>query len=121
MGYGDIGKHTEIRLKAFGVDVNVYDHAISQKMFPDLNLKTWPQDLGECDFLIFTCSLNKENFHMLNANTLKQCKKDVKIINVARGGLIDESALIDNLMSGHVHSVALDVFEVEPLPKNSYL
>ena len=58
---------------------------------------------------------------MLSAQTLRACKKGIRIINVARGGLIDEPALVESLNCGHVHSVALDVFEVEPLPMTSKL
>ena len=58
---------------------------------------------------------------MLNAETIYQLKPGVSIINVARGSLIDESSLIVALESGHISAVALDVFEVEPLPENSSL
>ena len=58
---------------------------------------------------------------MLNADVLAQCMPGVRIVNVARGPLIDEAALIAALQSGHVHSAALDVFEIEPLPPDSPL
>ena len=58
---------------------------------------------------------------MLNSKVLDLCKNGVKIINVARGPLIDEKALIEALKSNKVNSVALDVFEEEPLHDNSYL
>ena len=58
---------------------------------------------------------------MLNAERLAQTKKGVRIINCARGGLIDEAALADALRSGHVAAAALDVFEQEPLPADSPL
>jgi D-3-phosphoglycerate dehydrogenase / 2-oxoglutarate reductase len=57
----------------------------------------------------------------LNAQTLVKAKPGVRIVNVARGPLIDETALIAALASGQVHSAALDVFEVEPLPTDSPL
>ena len=58
---------------------------------------------------------------MLNQETLNSCKQSVRVVNVARGGLIDERALIGALESGKVHSAALDVFEIEPLPEESKL
>jgi len=58
---------------------------------------------------------------MLNSSILNRCKNGVRIINVARGPLICEKDLEDALDSGKVHSAALDVFEVEPLPKSSRL
>jgi D-3-phosphoglycerate dehydrogenase len=75
----------------------------------------------EADFLAFTCALTKDNHHMLNAQVLARCKPGVRITNVARGPLIDEQALIAAMREGKVHSVALDVFEEEPLPMNSAL
>jgi D-3-phosphoglycerate dehydrogenase len=58
---------------------------------------------------------------MLDADVLARCMPGVRIVNVARGPLIDEAALIAALQSGHVHSAALDVFEIEPLPMDSPL
>jgi D-3-phosphoglycerate dehydrogenase len=75
----------------------------------------------EADFLAFTCSLNAHNRHMLDAAVLARCKPGVRVVNVARGPLIDEPALVAALQSGHVAAAALDVFEVEPLPADSPL
>ena len=58
---------------------------------------------------------------MLNAETIACCKTGVRIVNVARGPLIDEPALVAALKSGTVHSAALEVFETEPLPNSSPL
>jgi D-3-phosphoglycerate dehydrogenase len=58
---------------------------------------------------------------MLDASVLARCKDGVRVVNVARGPLIDEAALIEAMTSGKVHSAALDVFEVEPLPAASPL
>ncbi|MBV7260587.1 phosphoglycerate dehydrogenase [Photobacterium sp. WH24] len=121
VGYGDIGKNTAERLLALGMNVIVYDPAIKEVEDDRIKINTWPENLNECDFILFTCSLNKHNFHMLDSDILGLCKDGVRIINVARGPLIDEMALCQALKTGKVHSAALDVFEVEPLPMNSYL
>ena len=120
VGYGDIGKSLCLKLEALGMQVHAYDPFINMSD-SGTPIKEWPMDLGRCDFLVFTCALNSDTYHMLSAQTLRACKKGIRIINVARGGLIDEPALVESLNCGHVHSVALDVFEVEPLPMTSKL
>lgn len=122
VGFGDIGKSTVKRLGGFDVNVTVYDPGVDgEQGFNFVTRKRFPDGLEDLDFLIFTCALNKHNFHMLNAETLALMKAGAKVINVARGPLIDESALIDALHSGHISAAALDVFEEEPLPAHSPL
>lgn len=122
VGFGDIGKSTVKRLSGFEVKVTVYDPGVEGNQgFDFVKRESFPNGLGELDFLIFTCALNKHNFHMLNAESLALMKAGSKVINVARGPLIDESALIASLQSGHISAAALDVFEEEPLPANSPL
>jgi D-3-phosphoglycerate dehydrogenase len=122
VGFGDIGFNTAKRLGGFDVDVVAYDPGIDgNRDLLFVERKAWPEGLGELDFLIFTCALNAHNRHMLNADTLGQMKPGAQVINVARGPLIDEQALIVALQNGYIAGAALDVFEVEPLPKNSPL
>ena len=121
IGYGDIGKNTVRRCQALGMNVIVYDPGFDVIEDEAVTLAQWPYSTNECDFLIFTCALNKHNHHMLDANVLAQCKDGIRIVNVARGPLIDEAALCEALKSGKVYSVALDVFEIEPLPMDSYI
>lgn len=120
IGYGDIGKQTVLRCEAFGLKVIIYDPEI-RKVNKKRHLSKWPSNIDKCDFLILTCSLNSKNFHMINEEIFLKCKTGVRIINVARGQLICEDDLNEALSSGKVHSVALDVFEQEPIPKNSFL
>lgn len=121
IGFGDIGRSAGLRLTAFGMNVLAYDPGLSVINDPNISLTQWPNRIEECDFIMFTCSLNQQNKHMLNSDILSRCKDGVRIVNVARGPLIDELALCRSLKSGKVHSAALDVFEVEPLPIDSYL
>jgi len=81
----------------------------------------WPARLGEADFLVLTCALTPSSRHMVNKETLRLLKSGCRIVNVGRGPLIDESALVGALQSGQVHSAALDVFEEEPLATGSPL
>lgn len=122
VGFGDIGRQTAKRLVAADMKVIAYDPFYK----PCENLESvepaaWPDRIDEADFLIFTCALTKENRHMLCEKTLAACKSGVRIVNVARGPLIDEKALEAAMASDHVHSVALEVFEIEPLPAHSKL
>ncbi|MGE0631066.1 MAG: phosphoglycerate dehydrogenase [Pseudobdellovibrionaceae bacterium] len=122
IGFGDIGKNVVKRLNAFGMDVHVYDPFYkADPNFSYVKNYAWPENVGQCDFLIFTCALNLQNRHMLNRDVLDKCKKGVSIINIARGPLICEADLIEALKSGHVGSAGLDVFEIEPLPSASPL
>jgi len=122
VGFGDIGHHTAQRLSGFEVRVIAWDPGVEgDRGLPFVSRAEWPERLGEVDFLVFTCSLNAHNRHMLNAQTLALLKPGTRIINVARGPLIDEAALLQALQSGQVAAAALDVFETEPLPADSAL
>jgi D-3-phosphoglycerate dehydrogenase len=121
IGYGDIGRNTVTRLQAVGMDVIDWDPAFLGQDGTAAPVHPWPEKIESCDFLVFTCSLTPSSRHMLNANTLSRCKDGVRIVNVARGPLIDEQSLIAALHNGKVHSAALDVMEEEPLPLDSPL
>jgi len=121
IGQGDIGYNSATRLSACGMDVIAWDPGVDKTKESYISMAKWPDRIGECDFLVFTCSLNDSNRHMLNKETLNMCKDGVRVVNVARGPLIKEVDLCDALNSGKVHSAALDVFEDEPLPMDSLL
>lgn len=116
VGYGDIGRHTCERMLALGAKVISWDPSMrAADMDKAVELKSWPQGIELCDYLILTCNLNDANRHMINSDILSQLKRGAKLVNVARGPLIDEDALYKALQSGQVSGAALDVFEVEPL------
>lgn len=122
VGYGDIGRALARRLRACEMEVIAYDPGIEgDGGMPGVQRAAWPERVQEADFLAFTCSLNAKNRHMLDAAVLARCKPGVRVVNVARGPLIDEAALIAALQSGQVAAAGLDVFEVEPLPADSPL
>ncbi len=116
VGYGDIGRQTCHRMKALGSRVVSWDPGVPPSQVEQgVELLTWPRDIDACDYLILTCNLNDANHHMINADILSQLKRGAKVINVARGPLIDENALYEALRGGQVSGAALDVFEVEPV------
>ena len=123
IGLGDIGLATIRRLKGFGVAINAYDPF--SKLTPAEagvdQILTFPEQIDTADFVIVTCALTPSSYHMINKDTIAKMKDGVYIINVARGPLIDEPALVEALASGKVRAAGLDVFEVEPLPADSPL
>lgn len=122
IGFGDIGRATAKRLQAADMLVTAYDPGVQgDGGLAGVERAAWPERVGEMDFLVFTCSLNAANRHMYGPATVAASKPGVRVVNVARGPLIDEAALTAALQSGHVHSAALDVFEDEPLPAASPL
>lgn len=122
VGFGDIGRNVAKRAIASDMRVIAYDPAFKPvEWLEKVQNAKWPNQIDECDFIVFTCSLNEKNRHMFNKDILPLLKTDVRIVNVARGPLISEEALLEGLESGIINSVALDVFEVEPLPMDSAL
>jgi D-3-phosphoglycerate dehydrogenase len=122
VGYGDIGRNTAKRLLACELNVVAYDPFF--KAAPGLEAvqtAVWPDRVEEADFVVLTCALTKENRHLVNATSLARMKPGVRVVNVSRGPLISETDLAAALASGHVHSAALEVMEVEPLPADSPL
>jgi D-3-phosphoglycerate dehydrogenase len=121
IGFGDIGQQIARRLIACGSRVVAYDPYFNNSVGLDVDSATWPDRLEEADFLIFACPLTDQTQGMFNSELLPLLKPGVRVVNVARGPVIVEEALINALESGQVHSAALDVFEVEPLPGRSPL
>lgn len=121
VGFGDIGRQTARRLLAADMRVVAYDPFFKPVDGMEVENRSWPEGLGEADFIVFTAPLNPHTHHMFNMGTLGELKQGVRIVNVGRGPLIQETALLKGLEDGLVHSAALDVFEVEPLVQTSAL
>ncbi|MBA3882907.1 MAG: phosphoglycerate dehydrogenase [Chthoniobacterales bacterium] len=124
IGMGRIGSELSRRAIAFGMRVLAFDPYLSATRARALQVELL-DDLDDllpsADFITLHTPLTPETHHLLNAARLARTKSGVRIINCARGGLIDEVALTDALQSGHVAAAALDVFETEPLPLDSPL
>ena len=119
LGMGRIGTELARRAIAFGMRVLAYDPYLSISRASSLQIELI-EDLDvllpQADFISMHMPLTDETRHMLDARRLSICKKNVRIVNCARGGLIDEAALGAALQSGQVAAAALDVYEVEPPP-----
>ena len=124
IGMGRIGTELSRRAIAFGMRVAAFDPYLSATRARTLQVELFDDIddvLAASDFLTLHTPLTPETHHLLDAARLAKAKRGVRIINCARGGLIDEAALCDALASGHVAGAALDVFETEPLPNESIL
>lgn len=121
VGFGDIGRNTVKRLLAHDLEITVFDPFVSADALPEgVRLGTWPGVEG-LDFLIFTAPLTPQTHHMFNADVLARTKPGLRLVNVGRGPVVAQAAVLAGLASGHIHSAALDVFEVEPLAADNPL
>lgn len=121
IGFGDIGRSIAKRCLAFGLDLTIWDPYANPSTEDQQNytFANYPEGIEHMDFLVASCALTPETKHMVNASVFEQAKEGVRVVNVSRGGIIDEQALMQALDSGKVHSAGLDVFETEPLPADA--
>jgi len=123
VGLGNVGREVAKRAHGLKMEVIGYDPFISEKAAQELGAE--PVDLDtlfkRSDVITLHTVLNESTKHMINAESIAKMKNKVRIVNCARGGLIDESALLKALEGGKVGGAALDVFEKEPPDPNSPL
>ncbi len=138
VGYGSIGRQVARLTQALGMKVlalkrdvrNLNDAvytmsgvgdpeaAIPERIYPPQALHSF---LGECDYVVLSAPLTKTTRGMISAEALATMKPSAILINVARGGLVDQAALVKALKEGTLAGAALDVYEEEPLPADSPL
>jgi D-3-phosphoglycerate dehydrogenase len=116
IGAGNIGSIVAARAIGLSMRVIAYDPYLSEKRALDLGVEKVELDqlLARADFITLHTPLTDATRNILSRENLAKTKKGVRIVNCARGGLIDEAALADAITVGHVAGAALDVFEVEP-------
>lgn len=120
VGVGDIGSTIAHHFHALGMRVMGHDpKPIGGTLLAETGLQQVDLDylFSHADCIVLSCNLTPDNVHLLGEEAFSKMKKGVWIINVARGPLIEEQALIAALDSGRVGGAALDVFETEPLPE----
>jgi D-3-phosphoglycerate dehydrogenase / 2-oxoglutarate reductase len=120
IGAGNIGAIVADRAKGLRMRVIAYDPFLSPERAVDLGIEKVELDdlLARADFITLHVPMTPETKNILSANAIAKTKKGVRIINCARGGLIDEFALKAALDNGHVAGAALDVFQTEPATEN---
>ena len=116
MGFGRIGREVGRRAASFGMKVLAFDPFISTASVTEypVEFADLKSLLKAADFITVHTPLTPETKGILNSETFKLCKKGVRVINCARGGIIEEKALAEAIESGIVAGAALDVFEKEP-------
>jgi D-3-phosphoglycerate dehydrogenase len=120
IGFGRIGREVAARARAFGMPVLVHDPWVGDALAREWEARCVDLDrlLVESDVVTLHLPLSDETRHLIDAGALSRMKRDAVIVNCARGGLIDETALAAALDEGRLHGAALDVFETEPAGRN---
>jgi len=126
LGLGNIGREVARRASAFGMRVLAVKRrpaALADEPVDGLFLgyEGLRLMLPECDVLVITAALTPQTRALIGRNELASLKRGALLINVARGAIVDEQALVEALQSGHLAGAGLDVFEDEPLPPDSPL
>ena len=123
IGFGRVARNLVRLLKPFDVDILVYDPYVSVDVVRGFGCRLVDLDtlLKESDIVTIHAALTEETYHMIGERELKLMKRTAYLINTARGAIIDEKALVKALKEGWIAGAALDVYEKEPLPKDSPL
>ncbi|PKP56882.1 MAG: hypothetical protein CVT89_05410 [Candidatus Altiarchaeales archaeon HGW-Altiarchaeales-2] len=124
VGFGRIGRKVATIANGFGANIFAYDPLITdEKIYENLNAKhckNIDEILKQCDFISIHVPLLNETRNLINGNNIKRVKKDAIMINTSRGGIINESALIEALKNKLTGGACLDVFENEPNPNPEF-
>lgn len=123
VGFGRIGSEVAKRALSFGMKVLVYDPFLSKEITEKMAIEVVElKDLyRDSDYITVHTPLTEETKHMISKNEFAMMKKGVRLINCARGGIIDELALVEAVKEGKVAGAAMDVFEKEPIAPDSEL
>jgi len=121
VGLGRIGGEVAKRAQAFGMRVLAYDPYLAPSRAKAMQVEgvTLDELLRQSDYITVHMPLTDDTKYMIDEAALAKCRKGVRLFNCARGGIIKEAALLAALKSGHVAAAGLDVFEDEPLAKDS--
>ena len=116
VGFGRIGQLVAHRMQAFGMNIIAYDPYLQPAKAAQLGVELVELDelLKRSDFITIHLPKTKETANLIGVEALKKVKKEVRIINAARGGVLDESALYDAITEGRVAGAGLDVYVTEP-------
>ena len=123
IGLGGIGQETVRQLRALNLEVIAWNRSARPEFCAEVGATQLELDevIARSDYLIVTVAANSQTRHLIGAPELARMKDSAFLINIARGAVVDEPALITALQDGTIAGAGLDVFEVEPLPASSPL
>ncbi|KAK3604906.1 hypothetical protein CHS0354_000569 [Potamilus streckersoni] len=123
LGFGKIGQEVARRMTSFGMRILVYDPMIPDEFAQTIgvNLSSLEKCFQEADFITLHTPLNSSTRGLVSKKTIEMMKTGVRIVNCARGGIVNEADLAEELTKGKVAAAAADVFEKEPLSQDSPL
>lgn len=117
IGFGLVGRAIAQRLAGFECRLLAYDQSISRELEetlpPQVTLASFQDLITRSDYIVLALPLTAETRHIINSKTIEEMKAGVRIVNPARGSLVDEAAIADAIDRGHVSGYAADVFECE--------
>ena len=125
LGVGFTARELAVRAKAFGMNVLGYRRRDGElppgfdRIYASDKGETIEPILKEADFIVLAINLSDATNHLIDAAAIAQMKPNAVIVNLSRGGVIDETALLDALYAGRIRGAGLDVFDTEPLPTDS--
>ena len=117
VGFGRVGSRLGPRAKAFGMRVHVYDPNLDSAEIEAAGFtleKSLLSAISQADVISLHCPLNDETRHLLSTSEFESMKSSAWLINTSRGGVVDESALLQALETGNIAAAGLDVFAEEP-------
>jgi D-3-phosphoglycerate dehydrogenase len=123
IGFGRIGRGVSERALAFGMFVSTFDPYVSGDIAEDMGIEKVDLDrlLADSDYISLHAAKTPETANIIGHSAFRKMKSGVILVNVSRGGLVDESALLEALESGTVRAAAIDVYESEPPLNNSLI
>ena len=121
VGYGNIGQIVAKQVKGFGAEVTGVKRDLTPHEYADhlVSLEDVNQHVPEADVVVLSCPLNDQTSQVVNADFLSRMKSDAVLVNIGRGLLVDEDALLVALDGGKLDYAIMDVFQNEPLPDDS--
>lgn len=120
VGFGGIGQSIASQISGFKPTKIIYTGHKEKQEGKKINAKfvSFDELLAESDYIFVACPLTPETKHMFNADAFEKMKSTSVFVNVARGGVVDQEALYDALISGKIFAAGLDVMTPEPLPSD---